>query len=142
MLIYYQSEDTSCPQLICAESEAYPGEVAVSASFVPTFQEPPAPEADTEVREDEEFNQSEVSSGKDFHFIFIIDRSGSMTINNRIHTAKQALGLFMRSLPLGSRFSVCSFGDFRDHRPPYKFMELGGRNVIEYNNNNAKAAIT
>ena len=51
-----------------------------------------------------------LSNGSEFHFIFIVDRSGSMQIERRIEVAKEALDLFIRSLPKGSKFSVISFG--------------------------------
>lgn len=45
-------------------------------------------------------------------FIFIIDRSGSMS-GTRIETAKEALHLFVKSIPAGSKFNIVSFGS--DH---------------------------
>ena len=53
MLIYYQTAEESYPQLLYAKDPAFPGKVAVSASFVPTF-EPPPPQQETEVLIDEE----------------------------------------------------------------------------------------
>jgi uncharacterized protein with von Willebrand factor type A (vWA) domain len=49
-------------------------------------------------------------NGEDFHFVFIIDRSGSMT-GEYINCAKKALKLFIKSLPLGCRFTFVSFGN-------------------------------
>ena len=60
-------------------------------------------ETSTNIDDDDD---SEVASGE---FIFIIDRSGSMG-GNRISLAKQALMLFIRSLPPDSLFNVVSFG--------------------------------
>jgi von Willebrand factor A domain-containing protein 5 len=51
----------------------------------------------------------EVSQGKDFHFIFIVDRSGSMG-GARIEQTKEALQIFIQSLPVGCDFSILSFG--------------------------------
>ena len=40
--------------------------------------------------------------------VFIIDRSGSMT--DKIPTLRSALKVFLKSLPLGVHFNICSFG--------------------------------
>ena len=42
-------------------------------------------------------------------YTFVIDWSGSMS-GNPIEVAKEALKLFIRSLPQGSMFNVYSFG--------------------------------
>jgi hypothetical protein len=52
------------------------GEVACLASFVPTF-EPFQPQNDT-VISSESPEETEMGSGKDYCFIFVVDRSGSM----------------------------------------------------------------
>ena len=51
----------------------------------------------------------EMPSGNEFYFAFLVDRSGSMG-GDRIEKAKEALALFIRSLPVGCHFSVISFG--------------------------------
>jgi uncharacterized protein with von Willebrand factor type A (vWA) domain len=69
-----------------------------------------------EIKDEGEESEEEhdVSNGE---FIFIIDRSGSM-VGNRIKIAKQALILFIRSLPSNSKFNVCSFGSDFDYLFP------------------------
>ena len=106
--VFYRSTEMDYPSLIYAESPEYPGEVAVCASLVPTF-EPPQPQEKLEVLIDEDPESSSISMGKDFHFIFIVDRSGSMH-GERIKTCKKALKLFIQSLPIGCKFSIISFG--------------------------------
>ena len=63
-----------------------------------------------EVVEDEKPEQIRLDSGANFHFSFIVDRSGSMSCDNRMPLAVSALSLFIRSLPSNCTFSVISFG--------------------------------
>ena len=64
-------------------------------------------------------------------YIFLIDRSGSMY--ETIKLARQALILFLHSLPAGSKFNICSYGS------RHEFM-FAGRSV-EYNDENLRIAI-
>jgi len=104
---FWRTRDMMKPQLLYAKSPTS-GEVACIASLVPTF-EPPAPQEDIEILRDEEPEMTEISHGKDFHFIFVVDRSGSMR-GPRMTAANDALKIFMRSLPTGCRFSILGFG--------------------------------
>ena len=54
--------------------------------------------------EEEVKNDKKVSK----EYIFLIDRSGSM--HDTIKLAREALILFLLSLPTGSKFNVCSYG--------------------------------
>ena len=60
-------------------------------------------------------------------FIFVVDRSGSMGCGIRMDMTREALILFMQSLPSGSLFKIVSFGS------SYKEMEINGSTLIEYN---------
>mmetsp|Transcript_50917 Transcript_50917/g.69945 ORF Transcript_50917/g.69945 Transcript_50917/m.69945 type:complete len:82 (+) Transcript_50917:228-473(+) len=62
-----------------------------------------------EILEDEVPDQSSLGNQEKYCFTFLIDRSGSMW-GGRIETAKNALILFLKSLPPGSMFQVTSFG--------------------------------
>jgi Mg-chelatase subunit ChlD len=95
------------PQLLYAISPSSDKEVACIASLVPTF-DSVRPQDFYEVVEDEKPEQVALA-GNEFHFIFIIDRSTSMR-GDRIEAAKEALNLFIRGLPKGSKFSILSFG--------------------------------
>ena len=61
---------------------------------------------------DEKPESVKLGDGKDFHFIFLVDRSGSMGCENRMQIARDSLTLFMRSLPEGCAFSIISFGSY------------------------------
>ena len=95
------------PQLLYAENES--GEIACAASLVPTF-DPVAPQDVLKVVKDEKPESIKLGDGSDLHFIFLVDRSGSMCCENRMQIAIDSLNLFMRSLPEGCSFSIVGFG--------------------------------
>lgn len=67
-------------------------EIACMASFVPTFEQN-NPQEFGEVS-NETPDSVELHTGKDFHFIFIVDRSGSMS-GRRMELTKEAMNLFV-----------------------------------------------
>jgi hypothetical protein len=77
-------------------------------SFVPTF-EPPQPQEEAEVLVDEEPESTTLMNGEDFFYIFIVDRSGSMS-GRRMEVTKDAMKLFIQSLPPNCKFQIISFG--------------------------------
>ena len=113
------------PHLLFAKSKDYPTEVAVVGSLVPTF-EPPQPQEELEILEDMEPESAILSTGNNYLFIFIVDRSYSMS-GGRIRTCREALKLFIQSLPVGSKFSIIGFGS------NIETMEIRGNVVNEYN---------
>jgi hypothetical protein len=42
--------------------------------------------------------------------VFLCDRSGSMSDGNKMANLKEALQVFLKSLPVGVKFNICSFG--------------------------------
>ena len=99
--LYFRTQNMLRPRLLFEENEAYPDEVAVMASFVPNF-EPLEPQ-EIEMVEDEVPESTVLSNGRDFIYVFIVDRSGSMS-GRRMDITKEAMTLFIKSLPLGSKF--------------------------------------
>lgn len=81
--------------------------MAVAATFAPSFQK--KKESSGIFVVDDEVPEPLPVNGSDFHFIFIIDRSGSMGGDNII-MARKALELFVQSMPAKCRFSIISFG--------------------------------
>lgn len=63
-------------------------------------------------------------------YIFLLDRSGSMT-GQRITQAKKSLTLFLKSLPPKSRFNIVSFGS------GYEFMFKEAQNYEDTSVNKA-----
>jgi hypothetical protein len=53
--------------------------------------------------------ETELTKGEEFCFIFLVDRSGSMD-GRRMEITKEALKLFIQSLPVGCTFAILSFG--------------------------------
>ena len=58
-----------------------------------------------------------------------------MRNDGRIETAREALKLFLKSLPLDSRFAIISFGS------TWEPLRIDNKFIIKYNNENAKMAI-
>ncbi|OAG11750.1 uncharacterized protein CC84DRAFT_1079020 [Paraphaeosphaeria sporulosa] len=81
------AKDTGIPKAILETHPTIPNQRALMATLVPKFALPPqSPE-----------------------IVFVCDRSGSME-GTRIALAKQALQIFLKSLPVGAMFNICSFG--------------------------------
>ena len=66
-------------------------------------------------------------------YIFIIDCSGSMSTENKIGYARQAMSIFLKSLPIGSQFNIIRFGSSYTH---FKSEQI----TVEYNEENVTAA--
>eukprot|EP00826_Nyctotherus_ovalis_P020298 TRINITY_DN1635_c0_g5_i1.p1 TRINITY_DN1635_c0_g5~~TRINITY_DN1635_c0_g5_i1.p1 ORF type:complete len:575 (+),score=109.59 TRINITY_DN1635_c0_g5_i1:316-2040(+) len=94
-ILFYKTEDFGKPSVVLQKSEEY-DEYAAMISFCPMFGE------ETNSKETEDID----GSGE---YIFLIDCSGSMG-GERIKMAKAALEMFLRSLPVDSKFNVICFG--------------------------------
>ncbi|KAF2817091.1 uncharacterized protein BDZ99DRAFT_373378, partial [Mytilinidion resinicola] len=81
------SKNTGVPTAILETHPTLPNQRALMATLVPTFSLPP--------------ERPEV--------VFICDRSGSMA-GSKIPLVISALKVFLKSLPLGVKFNICSFG--------------------------------
>jgi len=66
-------------------------------------------------------------------YIFIVDCSGSMADENKIDYARQAMSVFLKSLPIGSYFNIFRFGSTYEQ---FKKNQI----TIEYNEKSAKEA--
>ena len=82
--------------------------IACSLSLVPTF-EPYVEREECDFIDEDEPQQTQLYDPESMHYIFLIDRSGSMS-GSRIEKAKNALILFIQSMPANCRFSIISFG--------------------------------
>ena len=98
--VFFRTSAMQVPRLLYEENPQFPDEVAVMASFVPTF-EPMQPQE--QLVEDEEPDATVLLSPADFLYVFIVDRSGSMS-GNRMSITRDAMKLFIKSLPPQSKF--------------------------------------
>jgi hypothetical protein len=81
------AKNTGIPRAILEDHPTIPNHRALMATLVPKFALPPEkPE-----------------------LVFVCDRSGSMS-GSRITLVVQALKVFLKSLPVGVKFNICSFG--------------------------------
>ena len=89
-ILLVKCADLSSPRALLETHDAKPNSKALMVTVVPKFTLPP---------------------GSKPEIVFVVDRSGSM--EDRIPALKSALAVFLKSLPVGVRFNICSFGS--DH---------------------------
>ncbi|CAF1511243.1 unnamed protein product, partial [Adineta ricciae] len=89
---------------------------AIMAAFVPT---------------EEECHQASKNDLTN-EFIFVVDCSGSMQDENKIGLARQAMLLFLKSLPVDCHFNIIRFGS--------EYKTLFNENTVVYNETNAQQA--
>ncbi|KKY13397.1 putative von willebrand domain containing protein [Diplodia seriata] len=87
-IIQVVAKDTGNPTAILETHPRIPQQRALMTTLVPKFSLP-------SIRPE---------------IVFICDRSGSMGSGSKIPTAVEALKLFLKSLPVGVKFNICSFG--------------------------------
>jgi hypothetical protein len=81
------AKEVAIPKAILETHPTIPGHRALMATLVPKFALPP--------------ERPEI--------VFVCDRSGSMAGSN-IKALRDALKVFLKSLPIGVKFNICSFG--------------------------------
>ncbi|KAG0055906.1 hypothetical protein BGZ83_007029 [Gryganskiella cystojenkinii] len=84
------AKDTGLPTAVLETHPTIPNHRALMATLVPRFVLPLE-------------NYPEI--------VFVIDRSGSMEVKP-MELAKSALKVFLKSLPVGVKFNICSFGSY------------------------------
>lgn len=87
-VVLVSAQNSGDPMAILEEHPTIPNHRALMATLVPRFS---IPSIKPEI-------------------VFICDRSGSMGEGRRIPNVVSALSIFLKSLPLGVKFNICSFG--------------------------------
>lgn len=118
-------------------SEDHPDEVAVLFSAAPSFVVKKKPENPQDII----VSDKQVAKGKKEYldaeggrFLFLVDRSGSMSCGPRMPLTREAMILFMRSLPVGSQYQIISYGS------QHKYYN-GQAELVDYTDENMEAAI-
>jgi len=117
-------EEPHQPQVLLEEADQ---SAAMMFSFYPDIKEAIKQQSNTESF----FSDEEEDDLEPFcDMIFLVDRSGSMA-GSRLNQAKNALHLFLRSLPEGTQFNIVGFGSTYEKLFPTS---------VEYNDKNFKIA--
>ena len=106
---------------ILAIEKSAPNQLALMVAFTPT-------------KEDcqKVFNMKSANTEVNNEFLFIVDCSGSMQDENKIGLARQAMILFLKSLPVHSQFNIIRFGS--------NYQTLFPQITQTYNEQNAQQA--
>ena len=146
IIYYFRTQEDLAPQLLYAKDDElakhphmYGNQVAANISILPSFWDGESKATPDQMVVQRNRHPYEYSERKydDFLFIFIIDRSYSMSDYKRIETVIDAVRIFLRSLPKGSSFSIISFGD----RDKFREMTIDGKKILEVDASNIKTAI-
>jgi hypothetical protein len=104
-ILLIKCADLSSPRALLENHPTIQGSKALMITLVPKFTLPPGPMPE---------------------IVFVVDRSGSM--HDKVEPLKSALRVFLKSLPLGVKFNICSFGSSHsflwDKSKPYSASTL------------------
>lgn len=105
-VLIVHSKGTGIPKALLETHPTIPNHRALMATLIPRFSLPPS--------------QPEI--------VFVADRSGSMT--NNIIMLISAMKVFLKSMPTGTKFNICSFGSSNSFLWP-KSKTYGGDTLLE-----------
>ena len=108
---YYKTEQMDVPTVVWQKSG---DKLTVMTQFMPTFQKVQPQEQITFTPSEDEPEEEEIKEElkkqiEGTCFIFAVDRSGSMS-GTKMEVTNEAMKLFIKSLPAGSKFQIVGFG--------------------------------
>ncbi|CAD8149842.1 unnamed protein product [Paramecium octaurelia] len=127
--LLFSSDEVNLPRAILSHTDndaLQYQRYCATLTFIPKFNEVSLDDAYTQYLDGLSMADNQVINRG--NYLFIIDRSGSMS-GSRIKKAKEALILFLRSLPQDSEFNIISFGS--QYQPLYEVSKRYTQEFLE-----------
>jgi sulfur relay (sulfurtransferase) complex TusBCD TusD component (DsrE family) len=114
--LFFRSDEIVKPQVVLSESVQNPNTYAAMLSFIPDFNLEPLNDCQKAAMQSNDQFDADMDAARG-EFIFVIDRSGSMS-GGRMSLAREAVIFLLKSLPPQCYYNIISFGNSYEYMFP------------------------